>query len=277
MAKINIILQGFVDINLETDENINTKIVPKTVGTGAVSFNPNAGGIQNLPKSFVLPSVLELPVSIEEVFVGINVNSASVQAAHVQGSRLYGVDDVNSDWDLAIISTDETSHTIRETTAGGVDFDVHVYSQEEFQSRLDSHDMRKLEFIYHPDNVKLINNKEFTVDIDKNKLIERVKFESDDLWSRGRVILETGSREPYIALKDFWHSFRFLIFAEQILKDGSITDFSAANSLYESIINSKQTDFAFFEINFSVLRETMKLNLNTYLEGDNLESIVFNV
>jgi len=267
MAKINIILQGFVDINLETDENIGTKIVPtngRIQNTNTIVINETVQR-RSSSKSIALPSTIELPVPIEDIFEGIGVNLASIQSLHIQGSRLYGVESIQSDWDLSAISTESTYQTFEEVKVDGNEFDIKLFSQEEFQRRLDNHDMRELEYIYHPDSVKVVNNREFTVEIDKEKLIERVKFESSDLWNRGQEYLETGSRDPYIALKNFWHSLRFLIFAEQILKDGSITDFKAANYLYDPIVNSNQTDYDFFEINFSELREVMKLNLNTYL------------
>jgi hypothetical protein len=105
MARINIILQGFVDINLETDENVNTKIGYKNnqPTTGSINIDFNAQNLQGLRKSFTLPETIELPTSLEVIFEKINTNLESAQAVHLQGSRLYGVDSVNSDWDLEML------------------------------------------------------------------------------------------------------------------------------------------------------------------------------
>jgi len=276
MARINIILQGFVDINLETDENVNTKIGYKesqaqsqlTFGT----INLNLGGL--LQKSVAAPNKIELPVSLEEIFEGVGADFTSAQSVQIQGSRLYGVNDANSDWDLSIITTEISGHEFREANVGGVEFDVHLYSQDDFQSKINNHEMRELETLSRPDEFILIDNKSFSLDIDNDKLISQVKFESNDLWNRGRNILNSGG-DSYTALKNIWHSFRFLIFAEQILQNGSIVDFTAANYLYDSIVNSGRDDYEFFEINFNTLRETLKLNLDTFKDDGGLELVEF--
>jgi hypothetical protein len=277
MARINIILQGFVDINLETDENFNTKIGYKNnqTTTGSVNVDFNIQNLQGLRKSSTLPETIELPTSLEVIFEKINMNIESAQAVHLQGSRLYEVDGINSDWDLAVISTDVNSYMFKEVNIEGNEFDIHLYTQENFQNKLDNHEMRELEFLYHPSNVIFVNNKSFSVDISNNKLINRVKVESDYLWNKAKTDLGSGVVDDYLSLKRVWHSFRFLIFAEQILKDGSITDFTAANYLYESIVNSMQTDFEFFELNFGTLRETLKLNLDTFKDDGGLELVEF--
>jgi len=272
MARIHTILQGFVDINLETDENVNTKIIPTNQLQQAIgALNLNSGFVV-LRKSLSVPDRVELPVPAEVLFEAIGINISSVQSAHIQGSRLYGVDNFDSDWDLAVISTDVVGHRFLEASIDGNEFDVHLYSKQEFQNRLNNHEMRELEFLSHPEKFFIINNKSFSVELDSDKLVNKVKLESDELWNRAKFILDSDGIQ-YVALKNIWHSFRFLIFAEQILKDGKITDFSAANYLYESIINSKQSNFEFFELNFSTLRDTLKLNLDTYKKDGGLEFI----
>jgi hypothetical protein len=276
MARINLILQGFVDINLETDENVNTKIGYKEIQAQSQlafgAINLNLGGLSK--KSVAAPNKIELPVSVEEIFEGIGINLLSVQSLHIQGSRLYGINDANSDWDLSLITTEVSENDFREVSIGGNDFDVHLFSQSNFQNRLDNHEMRELESLSHPEEFILIDNKSFSLDIDNNKLISQVNFESDDLWNRAKNTLNSGG-DSYVALKNIWHSFRFLIFAEQILQNGNIVEFSAANYLYEPIINSKQTDFEYFVLNFSQLRDTLKSNLDTFKDDGGLEMVEF--
>jgi len=276
MARTHIILQGFVDINLETDENVNTKIGYKKqqeLIVKNIDINPVFLNVSKLKSA---SDKIELPVDIESVFENIGVNIESIQLASVKGSRLYGVDGVGSDWDLIAISTDISGNVFRETNIDGNDFDVHIFSQEDFQNKLDNHEMREIESLSYPENFIIIDNKTFSVDIDSDKLINKVKFESDDLWNIAKSKFNSNG-DLYRAVKEIWHSFRLLIFAEQILKDGSITDFGGANYLYETIINSKQTDFEFFESNFSTLRETLKLNLDIYKEDGGLELIEFSL
>lgn len=271
MAKINIILQGFVDLNLETNENIATTIgsINQSLNTQQLELN-----LGSFKKPGASPTVIELPVPVEDIFESIGVSIESVQSLHIQGSRLYGVNSINSDWDLSVITTEVVGHKFKETNVNGIEFDVHLYSQEAHQVNLDKHQMRNLEILNHTSDFIIIDNKEFSVDIDNNKLVDKVKGESDVVWNQGINSLESGG-DSYTALKNIWHSFRFLIFAEQILENGSITDFSAANYLYESIVNSKRTDSGYFELNFSTLRDTLKLNLDTFRDDGGLESIEF--
>ena len=78
--------------------------------------------------------------------------------------------------------------------------------------------MRELETLYHPTNVRLIDNVEFSTTIDNNKLIEAVKAESDFLWNKAKSELNSEeATSDYISLKRIFHSFRILTFAEQIL------------------------------------------------------------
>jgi hypothetical protein len=65
------------------------------------------------------------------------------------------------------------------------------------------------------------------------------------------------------------------MFVEQIFKNGSIENFSEANYIYESIINSEETDYFYFNSILSNLRESLKLNLDTYREDAGFESIEF--
>lgn len=274
MAKINIILQGFVDINLEIDENINTRIINsiiKPISNLDVNLDTNLIA-ENLTQS----KKVELPVSIESLFKGFGININSIQNLHLQGSRIYGVNNINSDWDLSAISTEVIGHEFREVTLDGNNFDIHLFSIQEFQNRLNNHEMREIETLSHPDEFIIIDNKSFFLKIDNNKLIEKVKSESDILWNMSKKILESGG-DSHIALKNIWHSFRFLIFAEQILKTGSITDFTSANYLYNQIVKSKRTNFDYFELNFSVFREALKLNLETFRDDNELEFVEFKI
>ena len=169
MARIHTILQGFVDINLETDENVNTKIASTNQlqqVTGALNLN---SGFVILRKSTSVPDRLELPVHFEVLLEKIGVNILSVQSAHIQGSRLYGVESFDSDWDLSVISSDVVGHRFVETSIDGNDFDVHLFSKEEFQNRLNNHEMRQLEFLSHPEKFFIINNKSFSVELDNDK------------------------------------------------------------------------------------------------------------
>jgi predicted nucleotidyltransferase len=263
MSKIRTILKGFVDINLETDENINTKIIIEK------SFSQEVSSLNSFSLRAFSPESdkIELPVDFSEILNSVGItDQSSISLAHIKGSRLYGVEKNSSDWDIVAISSSIKNLSFRESTINNEEFDVHLYSPEAFNKKLEEQSIREIEVIFHPSKVRIINDVEYFFNLDKNKLIEKVKNDSDEIWNIGENILKTNTLDSYRALKNFWHSFRFLIFAKQILESGSIYDFSAANQLYAPIVNSKQVNYSFFEENFSPLRESLKEELNNYIE-----------
>jgi len=260
MAKIHSILQGFVDLNMETDENNATRIVPEgTIRQESAPFNNDSSSL-NSP-------TLTLPVSIDELVQKIGIEPSAVKLAHIQGSRLYGVDSPISDWDLAVVASGVNGYQFKEINIDGVEYDIHTYSQDRFQTFLDNHNMKELESLYHPSGVRLVDKVEFSVDIDPERLVEKVREESDSLWNRAESDLDAGN-DPYTAHKKIWHSFRFILFAVQILEQGEITNFSEANGFYDIIVKSGRDDFKYFEDTFGATREELKNSLDQYLPGD---------
>lgn len=254
MARNQTILQGFVNINLETNEKSfyireSEKVMAPSVNRVVSRTNRD----------------LNPPITIEELAKKIGVNSINIENAHVQGSRLYGVSRLNSDWDLSVIVSSNIPYKFYQFSHNEVDFDVHVYNRENFDNKIKYHNMRELEFVFHPKEARLIDKFPKIASISRTFLSKQVIIESDDLWNRGRNILEKQTRDPYIAKKDFWHSIRFLIFAKQIIQNGRITDFSGANYLYDEIVLSKETNFSYFNDKISKIREDLKQEIKNLL------------
>lgn len=257
MTRINTIIQGFVDLNLETDENISTNIVQSNLIVSNLKTN--------------LIDKLEPPISIDKIIEIIGLNSSSVKSIHVQGSRLYGTDNLSSDWDLVIIATIQQAYQFKKFILDGIEYEIHLYSQEGFQSFLDRHDMREIEFLYHPPKSKLFDNLKINFEINNTKLIDRVKVESDYLWDKSKNELGVEGFDDYSSLKRIFHSIRFLIFAKQIIDSGEIVDFSVANYLYDPIVRSNETDFDYFETTYSSFRDQLKVNLDDNLNTNEFE------
>jgi hypothetical protein len=269
MTKITTILNGFVNINLETDENKFSKI-SKEKDNEILKSNIE---ISNLKSGFIERTIaidLQPPVSLSKIAEEIGINGSSIQFASVQGSNVYGVESQNSDWDITVVSTDLIGYRFSEFSFEGIDYDVNIYSPEEFQNRIDRKYMKELEILSYPEEAFLIKTLDFQTENNRTQLINKVREESDELWFRAKNNLKI-KKDDYQALKTIWHSIRFLIFAEQILKFGSIEKLSAANVLRDPIVNSKRVDFEFFEENFGALREQMKLELGRHISEDNSE------
>lgn len=263
MTKIRTILQGFVDINLETDEKKSTMISSDKEEMIVVeNINNTSFGDGIILKTSA--TNLKPTISLIDLSARVGVTPSSIQFATIQGSRLYGVDTNNSDWDITVISSDINGYRFVEFSYGDIDYDVNLYSPSEFQSRINRHEMKELEILYYPQEAVLLQTIEFNTQINRTQLIDMVRKESDELWNRAKFALDS-AQDGYQPLKTIWHSIRFLIFAEQILRFGDIRNLSAANILREPIVNSNRVDFDYFNFNYGALREEMKSEIGRHI------------
>ncbi len=271
MTRIRTILKGFVDINLETDENsfISSREdnIEKKIQTNLKISDKNSKFIEKTISANLTP-----PISLGEISEKIGINISDMQIAAVQGSNVYGVSGPNSDWDIAIVTNSFSGYGFFDFSVEGIEYDVHVYNAEEFQNRIDRKEMRELEILSYPDEAFMLKNIEINTSANKVQLIEKVREESDILWYRAKSSLESKENQ-YQALKTIWHSIRFLVFAEQILRFGSIKNLSSTNNLREEIVNSGQLSFSFFENKFGGLREQMKSELGRHIGENEVKKI----
>lgn len=258
MTKINTILQGFVDINLELDEKKATRL-------GEAAEDKFIQDNLVTSKSATANN-LHLPISLDKLAQEVGISKSSMQFVSLQGSRVYGVNIQDSDWDITIVSNEISGYRFIEFYIDGFNYDINAYSPEEFKARLERHEMKELEILSYPKEFVLIESVKFNTEINRTQLINMVIKESDELWYRAKSKLDSKT-DVYQALKTIWHSIRFLIFAEQILRYGSIEKIKAANVLRDPIVNSKQKSFDYFNNLFGELREKMKNELNSRIDG----------
>lgn len=220
--------QGFVILNKVTNENLYMVLKREESSQSIGNGQRLANGAENeLRYSF--------PLTIETLLSKVGVKIDDVNSAHIQGSRLYETDRLKSDWDVLIVSGSKTPYKFYEFKVDGVDYDVHVFSVAEFQKNMEALDLASLEFIFHPDSVKLIENSVYSVNINHDVLKEVAEKESEKQWTIAESILRNPVLDPYKGLKRIWHSIRYLMFAKQILTFGRITDFTEASFLNDPI------------------------------------------
>lgn len=233
--------------------------------------------------SIIVENTNLLPISAKEFADLLGISIDKITSIHLQGSRLYGTLTDASDYDLMIVADHSglrnykpvedrsvnRKHKFKEVvTKDGDIIQVHIYNQNEMAAHINDHEITTIEFLFHPDSTKVLERAVYNAKIDKNKLVETVINKSIENWDTAKFIINNNS-DVYPGLKRVWHSLRHLIFAEQILKDGTITDFSAANYLYNGIvgkkteIESKTIDFSFFEENYLPLRLELEARIKS--------------
>ena len=116
-----------------------------------------------------------------------------------------------------------------------IKYNIHVYTPDRFQRDLDWHRMNNLECIFAPEWAKLKEDKKFNFKLDLAKLRHATSHISSNSWvkSKKKILIED---EYYSGIKSFFHSIRIPMFATQIVRNGTITDFTAANFIWRKLV-----------------------------------------
>jgi predicted nucleotidyltransferase len=186
------------------------------------------------------------------------------------GSRVYGTDGKESDWDVIMVANNSVESTeIRR----GI-FNIHVYTPDKFRADLNWHRINNLECIFAPDWAILKETIDYRKDFKVNisKLRHATSHISSNSWVKSKKKL-TVADEYYVGIKSLFHSIRIPMFATQVVNHGKIVDYSCANWIWDKLIfNDKPSysenklkwswdklDEEFREIHNSVLTEFRKV------------------
>ena len=109
-------------------------------------------------------------------------------------------------------------------------YDIHIYSPEEFQLKLDSHKFDVITAYFAP----IIEKKKMVFTLDKSKLKNSVIQKADQSYIKARK--HTLRKEYTEAKKSLYHSFRILNFGLQIAVTKKIYDFQACKEIRINIL-----------------------------------------
>ena len=192
----------------------------------------------------LLPATFRWVPKVEDVIKIAGIHPSRVFNIYIFGSRVYNTYDVNSDWDIIMVANnsveavelnkttkDEFSYNLQTRT---IKYNIHVYTPDRFQKDLDWHRMNNLECIFAPDWAKLKEDKKFDFKLDLGKLRHATSHVSSNSWVKcKKKLLVEG--EYHSAIKSFFHSIRIPMFATQIVRNGTITDFTTANFIWRKL------------------------------------------
>jgi hypothetical protein len=178
MTRIRTILKGFVDINLETDEKsfITSRegVIESRIQSNLKNSIKKSQFIEKTTSTNLIP-----PISLIEISEKIGIKVSDMQIAVVQGSNVYGVSGLSSDWDITIVSNSFSGYRFFDFSLEDIDYDIHVYSPEEFQNRIDRKEMRELEILSYPEEAFMLKTIEIKTQANKVQLITKVREESE--------------------------------------------------------------------------------------------------
>lgn len=157
------------------------------------------------------------------------------------GSRLYGTNKPESDYDfISVVSNDSSVPTGTEYRNGNID--IHVYKFDDFQEQLNLHKIQMLECWYQPDSIA---PKHFKFKLNLPTLRESLSEKASHSFVKAKKKIEV-EKDYYIGWKSLFHSLRILNFGIQIVKFNRIY-FTQFNDHWYDILNANQYDWAYFK------------------------------
>jgi len=179
---------------------------------------------------------------IEQIGQICGISTSDMDAVYAFGSRVYGTYNGKSDYDFIVVSAVARDG---ETISRGK-LNLHLYTPDKFQENLSRHKVVPIECYFAPVIHRLVDRKNFNIKLDLKKLRSEFSEKSSNSWVKGKKKLEV-EHDFYIGKKSIFHSIRILIFGIQLANHGKIVDFSEANGFYTDIVNSNETEWAFFK------------------------------
>lgn len=182
----------------------------------------------------------EINVDVERVLDMADLHPLKARNMYVYGSRVYGTNRPDSDIDILVTACTMDAH--KEYYDG--EYNIHVITPDIFADKLKNHDMQMLECIYAPLRAIIQEKVDYRSDfkLSRNRLKKKVLSMSTHSWHQAKMKMYDGDIER--GAKSLFHSLRMLVFAEQILEEGCIFDFSEANYWFEQITEDDAYEWA---------------------------------
>lgn len=152
------------------------------------------------------------------------------------GSSVYGLTNELSDEDFMILTIDPT-----QPLPFKVEDDVDVWTLEEFQSKLDAHDLKALEVFYFYFDL-FYNQLEMKHTFNADALRRSVSATCSNSYVKAKKKIRQG--DIYIGLKSYWHCIRILTMFIHLAKHKHFNPANFKDKLldtYQTIMDYKET------------------------------------
>lgn len=143
---------------------------------------------------------------------------------YTYGSFVYKTNDSRSDHDFIIVGDFKESREEKRKFG-----DLKILTKNDFLKFLNSHETFALECFFLSSELKITPNI-FEFSLNKETLKKSLSKRSSNSWVKAKKKLSI-EKEIRIAQKSLFHAFRIIDFGIQILKTGSITNFSSSNEI----------------------------------------------
>eukprot|EP01080_Neovahlkampfia_damariscottae_P006302 gene6302-10308_t len=191
----------------------------------------------------------------------LEINIDNILSIFLFGSRLYGCEHKDSDFDYVVIVKDKTDIPFKKEDekknketfkkkSKKFKIDAQIFTKSEYHKKLKKFQIDAFEcfslskneetkkFIICDDsNLKIpvfLNDKEL-----KNEVRKAIGDRSRISFVKAKKKLELEAN-GYVGIKSFYHSFRILEFGKQVLECGYVKDFTVGKKFYDEIVKSEE-------------------------------------
>ena len=173
-------------------------------------------------------------MDLKDLIRRIAVDEKDVLNVYQYGSRVYGTNRSNSDWDFIIV----LNNKIRDQFSDN-QINVTFYTPLEFNEKVVNHEISVLECIFLPDYMVWKEQMRFQFKLDLVKLRHSLSAKSSNSWVKAKKKLTIpADYDLNIGKKSLFHSMRIIHFGIQIATAGSITKYNECNDLFNEIMNT---------------------------------------
>ena len=172
---------------------------------------------------------------------------------YMYGSRVYGTDTENSDYDYIVVA-DILEDKLDEKN------NVTVYSEDAFLEAIYNHEISALECLFLPKGMTVKQTLDFSVDfeLDLSKLRSSISKKASNSWVKCKKKLTVPEDfDAYIAKKSLWHPLRIISFGKQLAAWGEIKHYDSMNHLYSDIIHHPSCDWKYYKETYKPLYNEM--------------------
>ena len=191
-------------------------------------------------------------IDIEEISALSELPMHKIWNAYLYGSRVYGTNRSNSDYDIILIA----SSLDKDKEIKGEKYNIHITTPDAFADDLFNYKMVPIECFFAPSFARIQEKKFFYLNIDELKLKKNILIHSNNSWIKAKFKLN--ENDILRGTKSVFHSLRILKFGLQILKKGEIYDFSAANHFWDEINDSNQFEWKYFHKKYISVKKKLE-------------------
>lgn len=183
--------------------------------------------------------------------IGLDFND--VINIYQYGSRVYGTNVQASDFDFIIILKDKPRQQFSDNS-----IDITFYTIEEFQKRIDDHEISALECLFLPKGKIWKSEHRFKFTLDKQKLRHSLSAKSSNSFVKSmKKLTVEQDYDAVVGKKSLFHAFRIIDFGIQLALYSTIHDYTTMNDIYFDILECDD--------NWEVLSNEYKTKYNSLM------------